>query len=188
MHTTPVSLLERLRRPSEHVSWDRFVALYTPLLFYWARKFGLRKADAADFVQDIFTILVRELPRFSYEPLKRFRGWLWTIVVNQWRTRQRRLGSRPQAVSADHLDVVDPVDAAGELDEAEYQKYLVDRALQLMQAEFQPTTWKACWEYAVVGRPARQVAAELGITVNAVHLAKSRVLRRLRQELAGLLE
>jgi RNA polymerase sigma-70 factor, ECF subfamily len=54
-----------------------------------------------------------------------------------------------------------------------------------MQAEFQPATWKACWECAAVGRPAAEVAAELGMTVNAVYLATSRVLRRLRQELAG---
>jgi RNA polymerase sigma-70 factor (ECF subfamily) len=57
-----------------------------------------------------------------------------------------------------------------------------------MQADFQPTTWKACWEHVVAGRPAAEVAAELGITVNAVHLARARVLRRLRQELEGLIE
>jgi RNA polymerase sigma-70 factor, ECF subfamily len=64
----------------------------------------------------------------------------------------------------------------------------VRRALELMQAEFQPTTWKACWEYAVQGRPAAEVAGELQTTVEVVYAAKSRVLRRLREELAGLLE
>jgi RNA polymerase sigma-70 factor (ECF subfamily) len=53
-----------------------------------------------------------------------------------------------------------------------------------MQTEFQPATWKAYWEHAAVGRPAAEVAAELGMSVNAVYLATSRVLRRLRQELA----
>ena len=62
------------------------------------------------------------------------------------------------------------------------------RALELMQADFQPTTWKACWEYAVQGRPAEEVARELDTTVAVVYAAKSRVLRRLRQELAGLLD
>jgi RNA polymerase sigma-70 factor (ECF subfamily) len=64
----------------------------------------------------------------------------------------------------------------------------VDRALRLMRADFEETTWKACWEYVVNGRAAAEVAADLGVSVNAVHLAKARVLRRLRQELAGLLE
>ena len=57
-----------------------------------------------------------------------------------------------------------------------------------MQAEFRPTTWKACWEHVVAGRAAAEVAAQLGITVNAVYLAKSHVLARLRQEMAGLLD
>ena len=51
-----------------------------------------------------------------------------------------------------------------------------------------PATWRACWEFVVSDRPAKEVAAELGLTVNAVYLAKSRVLRRLRHELVGLLD
>ena len=43
-------------------------------------------------------------------------------------------------------------------------------------------------EFVVRDRPAADVAAELGISVNSVYLAKSRVLRRLREELAGLLD
>jgi RNA polymerase sigma-70 factor (ECF subfamily) len=40
----------------------------------------------------------------------------------------------------------------------------------------------------VSGRPPLEVAAELGLSVNAVYLAKSRVLQRLRTELEGLLD
>lgn len=79
-------------------------------------------------------------------------------------------------------------DPLTELAEAEYRCHLVHRALELMQAEFQTVTWKACWECVVRDRTAAEVAAELGITVNAVYLAKSRVLRRLREELQGLLD
>ncbi len=80
-----------------------------------------------------------------------------------------------------------PGDAEGAW-EAEYRELLVARALELMQDEFQPATWKACWEVVVAGRPAAEVAAELGLTIGAVYAAKSRVLRRLRRELDGLLE
>jgi RNA polymerase sigma-70 factor (ECF subfamily) len=73
-------------------------------------------------------------------------------------------------------------------DEAEYRQHLVSRALQLMQAEFSPTTWKACWEHVVAGRPASEVAAELGIAVGSVYVAKSRVMSRLREELQGLMD
>ena len=79
-------------------------------------------------------------------------------------------------------------DGVEELTEAEYRQYLTDRALQLMQAEFQPATWKAFWECVTGGRSAADVGAELGMSVAAVYAAKSRVLRRLREELDGLLD
>lgn len=72
--------------------------------------------------------------------------------------------------------------------EGEYRKELTQRALELIQADFASTTWNACWEFVAKGRPAREVAAELGITENAVYLARCRVLRRLRDELSGLVE
>jgi len=72
--------------------------------------------------------------------------------------------------------------------EAEYRQHLANRALRLMQADFRPATWKAFWEQVVVGRPAREVAAELGLSPGAAYAAKFRVLDRLRQELAGMLE
>ena len=83
--------------------------------------------------------------------------------------------------------VVSP-DAEDAFWQVEYRQHLVNRALKLMQAEFEDSTWKACWECVVAGKPAAEVADELGLTVPAVYAAKSRVLRRLREQLAGLLE
>ena len=82
-------------------------------------------------------------------------------------------------------EVPDPLEVHAE---EEYRRYLVGRALEIMQAEFQPTTWQACWEHVVSGRSAADVAAELGITVNSVYLAKTRLLRRLREEFGEMLE
>ena len=63
MHTTSLSLLERLRWPEEQeTNWRRFVQLYTPLLFHWARKLGLSAEDAADLVQEVLTLLIQKLP------------------------------------------------------------------------------------------------------------------------------
>lgn len=188
MDTTPVSLLERLRFPGSQEPWQRFVDLYSPLLHYWARRFPLQAADQLDLVQDVLTILCTELPRFERHPNKRFRGWLWTIMLNKFRERQRRLQARPVAAASCALaDVAEPC-LPEALEETEYRQYLVNRILQLMQTEFEPITWKACWEFVVQARSAKEVAGELGITTNAVYLAKARVLRRLREELAGLLD
>jgi RNA polymerase sigma-70 factor (ECF subfamily) len=186
MHTTSISLLERLRRPGEADAWARLVELYTPLLFYWACRTGIREQDAADLVQEVFAVLVQKLPEFMYDRHKSFRGWLRTILFNKWRDQRRRLeAARFQSNDLVLDNLADP-EGPEMFWEAEYRQQLVGRALELMQAEFQPTTWKACWETVVSDRPAADVADELGLSVDAVYAAKSRVLRRLRQELAGL--
>jgi RNA polymerase sigma-70 factor (ECF subfamily) len=187
MHTTPVSLLERLRKPGEQQDWTRLVEMYTPLLFYWARRMGLQESDAADLVQDVFTLLVHKLPEFVYDRHKSFRNWLRTILQNKWRDHLRRAAVHARQDSQ-LAEQADSTDALQDLWEKEYRELLVARALELMQSEFQPTTWQACWETVVSGRPAAEVAKGLGLTVDAVYAAKSRVLRRLRRELEGLLD
>jgi RNA polymerase sigma-70 factor (ECF subfamily) len=184
MDTTSLTLLERLRQPADADAWNKFVDLYTPLLFHWARRIGLGDHDAVDLVQDVFALLVKELPEFRYDRHKSFRAWLRTVTVNRWRENKRH---RFPELSADLQNYASPVDADDFWDR-EYCHQLVGRALELMQTDFKPTTWKACWEATALGRPAEAVAAELGISVGAVYAAKFRVLARLRQELAGLFD
>lgn len=183
---TPPSLLMRLRQPAEHSAWSEFVRLYTPLLYFWARRLGLQGTDADDLVQEAFLTLLRKLPAFTYDPSKSFRGWLRKLLLNVWRAGKRRAG--PDPVTA--LDWKEPmaVDTTCALEESEYRKYVVGQALHIMQTQFEPTTWRACWEYAVRGRPALEVAAELGVSVAVVYSAKCRILRRLRRDLEGLLD
>ena len=90
MYTTSTRLLERLREPGQDQAWQRFVQLYTPLLYTWAHWQGLQGADAADLVQDVFTLLLRKLPEFRYDKDRSFRGWLRTLTLNKWRENQRR--------------------------------------------------------------------------------------------------
>jgi RNA polymerase sigma-70 factor (ECF subfamily) len=139
-------------------------------------------------VQDVFTVLIRKLPEFAYDPHQSFRSWLHTVFMHKWQESGRRAPAPVPCTGAGILSGVASPDNVAALGEAEFQQHLMMRALQLMQADFEPATWKACWEHVVCGRPAADVAKELRITVNAVYLARSRVLRRLRQELAGLLE
>jgi RNA polymerase sigma-70 factor (ECF subfamily) len=169
-------------------AWKRFVDLYTPLIFFWARKLGLQEPDAADLVQEVLALLVQKMPAFVYERQGSFRGWLRIVLRNKWRERQRgRNRASPPGGAAALEDVADS-DEGLDVTEAEFQRELTRRALELMQSEFQPNTWKACWEHVAEGRQAADIARELGITVNAVYLATSRVLRRLRQEFAGILD
>jgi RNA polymerase sigma-70 factor (ECF subfamily) len=176
-----------LRDPDAKDAWDRFVELYTPLLYTWAWRRGLQEADADDLVQDVLSTVVDKLPEFEYDPNRSFRAWLRTILLNKWRTQLRRRQPGPLQDGGANIPAPDN-DPALDLAAAEYGQQLVCQALKLIQAEFQLPTWKACWEVVVGGRSATAVARELGMTVNAVYVAKCRVLARLRRELEGLLD
>ena len=188
MDHTPVSLLERLRQTEDRDAWPRFVALAAPFLFEVARRYGLQEADAADAVQDVFAVLAQKLPAFRYEPAHSFRAWLRTVLLNRCRDLRRRQAAAPLAPGGGTLPDVAVADPVELFADDEYRCAVAVRALRLMQAEFPEPTWRACWEQVVNDRPAAEVAAELGITRNMAYLARSRVLARLRQELAGLLE
>jgi RNA polymerase sigma-70 factor (ECF subfamily) len=162
--------------------------MYTPLFFAWTKRLNLSEPEATDLVQDLFAVLVEQLPKFEYDRSRSFRAYLKTILLNRWRNHLRRRSAENVNHSVSVNEVVSEDQPIRELEEAEYRTYIVGRALALMQSEFQQVTWKACWEFVVSGRPAEEVAASLGISVNAVYLAKSRVLRRLREELAGLFD
>jgi RNA polymerase sigma-70 factor (ECF subfamily) len=184
MQTTSASLLRRLRLPDQPEAWAQFVRLYSPMLYTWARHLGLQHADVADLVQDVFTTLVQKLPTFSYDNHKRFRGWLWTVTRNKWREKHRR-----RALPLDHDQPLEALATADgdSLEEAEFRRHLLARLVPAMQDRFHPATWQAFQEHVVEGKPAAQVAAELGLSVAAVYKAKLRVLNRLHQELADLI-
>jgi RNA polymerase sigma-70 factor (ECF subfamily) len=147
----------------------------------------VQEADAADLLQDVFALLYQKLPSFTYQPLRSFRAYLKTVLVNKWRQGLRRQ-HLPASGDGDAVEALAGPDPLEDFTEHEYRHYLVARALQLMQAEFSPTTWKACWETTAAGKTPAEVARELGISVRAVYLARIRVLKRLREELEGLLE
>jgi RNA polymerase sigma-70 factor (ECF subfamily) len=187
-NATPASLLLRLRQPSETRAWNEFVDLYTPLIYSWARGVGLQEPDAADLVQDVFALLLVKLPEFRYDRHGSFRAWLRTVTLNKWRENLRRRGTVPRQLGDAELPELAGRGDGDVFAEEEYRRYLAGRALQLMQAEFPAVVWKACWESLTSGRPAADIAAELGISTDAVYTAKYRVLRRLREQLDGLLE
>lgn len=182
--TTPPSLLERLREPADRGAWDRFVKLYAPLIWLWTGRCGVPDADRDDVVQDVFASLAQTMATFTYDPSRRFRGYLFTVTRSRANDWHRRAGN---TTSLDP-DEAASADAIGELIDAEYHRYLLGRAVEVMKAEFEERTWTAFWENVYKERPAAEVAAELGMTVGAVHQASSRVSRRLRRELEGLWE
>jgi RNA polymerase sigma-70 factor (ECF subfamily) len=185
---TSASLLERLRAGPDPAGWRRLVELYTPLIRGWLRRHLLQEADADDLTQHVLTIVVSKLPSFRHNGRPgAFRAWLRSITVNSLRAFWR---SRP-APAPDGLDDVldqlhDPASGLSKQWDREHDEHVVRCALREIEPEFKPTTWRAFLRLVMDEADAETVAAELGLSVNAVFIAKSRVLARLRRELDGL--
>jgi RNA polymerase sigma-70 factor (ECF subfamily) len=195
MPDTPLSLLERLGRPEpQPADWDRLVAVYGPLLRAWLSRYPLQGADADDLVQEVLAVLVRKLPAFRHGGRQgAFRAWLRTILAFQVRYFYRQRQNRPQSAGPHGEDspLLQLEDARSDLSrrwDAEHDEYVVRQLMELIKPEFAPATWQAFERSALKNRPAGEVGAELGMTANAVCVARSRVLRRLREEARGLLD
>jgi RNA polymerase sigma-70 factor (ECF subfamily) len=186
-------LLERLRLRADPASWQRLVALYTPFVAGWLRAQAVQSADVDDLTQEVLGTLVRELPGFRHDLRPgAFRRWLRGIALNRLRAfrRARRplpAGGEPSFERAlDRLE--DPESDLSRLWDEEHDRHVVRRLLELLEPEFEATTWQAFRLVVLEGRPAREAADALGLSPNAVRIAKSRVLARFRDEIDGLID
>jgi RNA polymerase sigma-70 factor (ECF subfamily) len=194
MSETSTSLLDRLRVAPDAASWQRLVELYTPLIRGWLRRHGMLPQDADDVVQDVLAVVVRRLPGFRREPRTgAFRHWLRSITVNCLRDYWRAQRGRPVATGDSNLlqmlgQLEDPESGLSQQWDQEHDRHVTQRLLELIEPDFKPSTWQAFRRVALDGVAPDQVAAELGISVNAVFIAKSRVLARMREESEGLID
>jgi RNA polymerase sigma factor (sigma-70 family) len=187
--STRPSLLVRVRDAQDHEAWNLFVATYAPVIYRYCRRKGLQDADAADVTQDVLAQVARSMRTFTYQPERgRFRDWLCAV------TRSKLPRSRPNKDRAGGDDRVDGLleqIACSESDSewtAEFNGQVLRFALDRIRPHFEPTTWwsfERCW---LDNRPAADVARELGLPIDAVYVAKSRVLKRLREEVLALAE
>jgi len=189
---TSLTLLERLRSNDDE-AWRVMVQLYTPLVYRWAARGGVRSGDVEDVAQEVLRAAATHLPGFRRDrPGDSFRGWLHGITRNMVLQHFRRSGRHPQASGGTdalvQLHGVEDSAPPEEEDSAEEMDGLRRRALEMVRSEFEERTWSAFWQTVVHGRSPVDIAAEMGITPNAVRAAKSRVLRRLKETFGDLIE
>jgi RNA polymerase sigma-70 factor (ECF subfamily) len=189
---TSPSLLIRIRDRGDRPAWSQFVDLYQPLILGFARKHGLQEADAADLTQEVLRAVARSVERLDYDPRRgSFRGWLFTVVRNKLRDfrecRQRQVqGSGDTGVQDALNEQPTPADGPEAEWDRDYERRLFGWAAEQVKGTVQEKTWQAFWQTAVEGKCGQDVARDLGMSVAAVYLAKSRVMARLQEHVRRL--
>jgi RNA polymerase sigma-70 factor (ECF subfamily) len=192
MPETSFSLLQQLCEQPNAASWRRLVELYSPLIHAWLRRYGVPPHDADDLTQEVLGAVVQDVAGFRHDQRRgALRRWLRTITVNRLRADGDRpflpgppVTGTPFAEALDQLE--DPDSRLSRFWDEQHDRHVLRRLLEMIEPDFEPSTWLAFRRLVVEGEPTAAVASALGMTANAVRIAKSRVLHRLRQELAGL--
>lgn len=186
---TRSSLLVRLRDRTDRGAWGEFVEVYRPAVWRLARRKGLQAADADDVAQQTMAAIARAIDRWQTDAARgRFRTWLHRIacncLINVLQRDRRGRGSGDSGVAellAAQLarTSVEPAEI-----DWEYRREVFQKAAREIRGEFHADTWSAFWRTAVEGADPASVAVELSRSVGAIYAARSRVMRRLRDQVA----
>jgi RNA polymerase sigma-70 factor, ECF subfamily len=192
---TSVSLLDRLKAAEpDDPQWRRLHDIYEPWILHWLARVPDLGDEARDITQEVLMVLVRELPKFSRQRDGSFRRWLSNILLNRvrthWKQRKRRprVGLGGESAEDFAAQLADPTSALSRQWDREHDQFVLQRLMATVEHDFNKTTWEAFRRCALAGESPTIVAAHLGVTVNAVLTGKSRILRRLREEAAGLID
>ncbi|MEM7457499.1 MAG: sigma-70 family RNA polymerase sigma factor [Planctomycetota bacterium] len=190
---TSVTLLQTIKSQGSDESWALLESIYAPMIRKWSRKAGISRADEDDLVQEIFLQVVKKIGTFERgEYAGSFRRWLKQITINCFRNYIRLRGNRAlgfggSAVMDFLAQYADPDSDLSRIWNEEHEKAVIKHLLSLVRPGFKQATWQAFYQTAVKSRQAKEVAAELHMTVGAVHTARSRVLAEMRRIGQGML-
>jgi RNA polymerase sigma-70 factor, ECF subfamily len=184
---TRLSLLSRIRQ-EDGTAWIELVDLYSPLVVFWCRRRGVAEADIPDLKQEIFFAISRSIDR--NQPTNSsgsLRAWLWALARNKIIDSLRRNMRFPESTGGSTaLELVhnlpEQIDESDACERSEFAA-LVQRALEQVRVEFEPRSWQAFWRTTIDNLPVAVVAEELAMSSAAIRQHRSRILRRLRQQL-----
>lgn len=189
---TRVSLIARAKERDSQ-AWSELVDLYGPLVAHWCSRCGLNAQQTSDCVQEVFASVARSLGEYEAQKASgAFRSWMWTITSNKVKDLHRRNRQQPLAQGGSTaMMALQQVPSEGDLPDteptdAEQLGELITRGLEQVRGEFEPRTWDI-FRRAVLDQIATAVVAqEFCITPGGVRQIRSRVLRRLRQQLGDI--
>lgn len=194
VESTSISLLEQLRLDPHSVAWEQFVDLYEPFVLGFLRTRGVTEHDAADIVQEVMEVLVRELPSFHHNERRgAFRKWLRTTTANRLKAHWRQVEQAPKAIGGSEFagivgQLSDPDSELSKLFEQEHGKHVFAHLFRLVTPHFRPATLAAFQRVYVEQQDAHAVAQDLNMTVNAIFVSVSKVNRAMRELGRGLVD
>lgn len=189
---TRLSLLARARQRDQQ-AWRELVDLYGPLMKHWCLRCGLDEHSAADCVQEAFAAV--SISIHTYRPSgsgHAFRNWLWTVTRNKVRDQLRKAAKQPRAFGGETAQLHwnrladDASILEDEPSDADQLSQLLQRGLRQVQSEFETRSWQAFVRTAIDGQRTDIVAQELNLSPAAVRQCRSRILRRLKQQLGDV--
>ena len=186
--TTHLSFIERLRNRDDTRTWAYFHQRYGELLFSYARRSGASRETAEDAVQEAEMNVFKAINGFERYPRKgSFRAYLRAAVLHALERRNGKKSNQETTLDPrtfEEFAKTDPSsDAAWQREE---YLHCVRLALRTIAKEFSPATMEAFRLHALADRSVAEIAAQLGISKDSVYQAKSRVLKRLREEVHSL--
>jgi RNA polymerase sigma-70 factor (ECF subfamily) len=185
---TRTSLIAQVQSLDDGQAWREFVAIYRPVVYRLARRRGLQHADAEDLAQRVLLAVRNSIGRWEADPVRgRFRSWLATIARNAIISALMR---RPPDVGVGGTSVLELLQEQPETDrqtqenlQREHRRSLFRWAAQRIRGEFRDATWQAFWLTTVEGMAVQEAAAALGKSAGAIYAARSRIMRRLKEEI-----
>lgn len=192
---TRQSLLSRLRNASDDQGWREFFETYWKLIYSFATRKGLNEQEAQEVVQETCIAVAKTMPEFRYEPKKcSFKSWLRHLaekkIADQFRKRARA-GANVSANDTEFIRMVEATPSPESLRadaqwDAEWQKHLLDTAMERVKAQISPSQFKLFHRHAVQGFSVGDTARVFNVSLMTVYLAKHRVSKLVKQEVTQL--
>ncbi len=184
------SLLLRLAEPCDLTAWQDFLQTYEPVIMRLAMRRGLQLSDAQDLCQEVLTRVAKTAESWNPDSQRwSFRGWLTKVtrnlVVDHFRKQQRQPAT-PGETLIHRMDERAANVPPNELFDIEERRQIFLRAAESARSGFSQNTWSAFWKTCVENHPPQSAADQLGLSVGAVYIARSRVLAKIRVAVEGM--
>lgn len=185
MNTTRSSLLENIRDFDHASAWVEFDRLYRPLLMQYARRWGLRDAEAEEITQQCLDVILAHIREFRRK--SSFRGWLRGIVHNKVRQHFRDKHKRAGGGEEELAGAADPAESPGESWDRQWEAAHLAYCIDDLRGDFAEHTIAAFELYVIHELPVAEISRTLDMTANQIYVAKSRVIKRLKERSAELM-